>query len=289
MFTLQASPDTVSVWSWVFDPVVIGGLFIAGLLYFLAISSRRLQWFPNSEPASRNRIVAFYLGLATIFLAIVSPLDPLSDDYLLSAHMVQHILLTLIAPPLIIAGIPPWMVEPVTRRARVWRVWRVLTQPVMAFLLFHLPFALSHVPPFYNLALENHAVHIFEHYVYVSTAFIAWWLVVAPGREYGQLQPGARMLYLLVQTLPGQVVGALITGADSVLYADYENAPRVWDLSAKVDQEIGGMIMWIAVGTFYLAAVGIVFFRWASGEDRDQRQRYEVSSSRSAPPRTPTP
>lgn len=146
MFTSQASLDTVSVWSWVFDPVVMGGLSVAGILYYLAISCRRLQWFPDSEPASRNRVVAFYLGLTTIFLAIVTPLDPLADDYLLSAHMVQHIMLTLIASPLIITGIPPWMVGPVTRHARIWRVWRTLTRPVIAFLLFHLPFALSHVP-----------------------------------------------------------------------------------------------------------------------------------------------
>lgn len=219
-----------------------------------------------------------------MFLALVSPLKQLSDSYLLSAHMGQHIMLTLIAPPLVIAGIPPWMIEPVKRRERIWRVWHVLTRPIVAFLLFHLPFALSHVPVFYDLTLQNHVAHIVEHNVYTSTAFLAWWPAVAPGREYGQLQPGGRMLYLLAQTLPGQVVGAMITGAETVLYPTYASAPRIWDIPAQADQQVGGMIMWIAVATFYLAAVGLVFFRWASSEDRDERRRYEVSASRSAPP-----
>lgn len=289
MFMLQATPETVSIWSWVFDPVVIGGLYLVGFLYYMAISRRRLRWFPDSEPVSRGRVVAFYLGLTTILLAIISPLEPLADDYLLSAHMVQHIMLTLIAPPLVIAGIPAWMIDPIRRRERIWRVWRVLTLPIVAFLLFHLPFTLSHVPVFYDLTLQNRVVHIFEHYVYMSTAFLAWWPVVAPGPVYGQLQPGARMLYLFVQTLPGQVVGALITGSERVLYPTYENAPRVWGLTAVVDQQVGGMIMWIAVASFYLGAVGVVFFRWASSEDRDQRRRYEVSANRPAPPRSPVP
>jgi putative membrane protein len=196
--------------------------------------------------------------------------------------MVQHLLLTLAIPPLIYYGLPEWVYAAFARTGRPWRIWRVLTQPVLAFALFQLPFSAAHAPIFYDLTLRNQPVHIAEHLLFIATAFIAWWPLLAPGRAYGQLPPGVQLLYLFAQTLPGQLVGALITIADGTLYAKYAAAPRIWGLSPQTDQQLGGLIMWVGSGAVYLGAMAFVFFRWASGEDRAEKERYAALKARKA-------
>lgn len=269
---LQTDVD-VSLWSWSADPGVAFGVTAAAWYYY-----RRAKGRPDDgiEPISRARKISFGAGLATIVLALMSPIGILADDYLLSFHMLQHVLLTIAAPVLILLGVPAWMYAPVTRAfgGRLWRVWRVLTLPVMAFVLFHLPYSLYHLPAVYDLSLQYLPVHIAAHMFFLLVAFISWWAVLAPNQELGKAAPAVAMLYLFVQTLPGQIVGAMITFADRVLYPSYADVGRVFGLSLMNDQQLGGMIMWIGTSTIYLAAVAIVFFRWASREDRAHQKHY---------------
>jgi cytochrome c oxidase assembly factor CtaG len=263
------SYDTVTIWSWSPDPGVIVGVWAATWFYLRAIRRR---------PVERARVVSFFAGLAAIVVALLSPIEPLADDYLLSAHMVQHLLLTVTAPALMLYGLAPWMYDWFERRTLLWRAWRLLTAPVLAFVLFHLPYSLAHVPVFYDATLRILPLHMAEHGIFIGTAFIAWWPVLAPGHARGQLPPALQMIYLFVQTIPGQIVGALITLADAPIYPTYADAPRVWDLSPLVDQQIGGLIMWIGTSTLYLAALTVVFFRWAGREERAERARYAASA-----------
>jgi putative membrane protein len=269
---LQTSAS-VSFWSWSPDPAVAFGVTAAAWYYF-----RRAGGRPDEgiESISLARRISFTAGLVTIVIALMSPIGVLADDYLLSVHMLQHVLLTIAVPILILLGIPAWMYEPVTRAfgGKLWRVWRVLTLPVVAFVLFQVPYSIYHVPAAYDLSLRYLPVHIAIHMFLLFAAFIAWWAVLAPSPELGKVAPAVAMLYLFVQTIPGQIVGAFITYADNVLYPTYDHANRAFGLSAMTDQQIGGLIMWIGVSTIYLASVGIVFFRWASREDRAQREHY---------------
>jgi putative membrane protein len=270
---LTTTVPAVSWTSWFPDPVVILGVLAATFCYLRLCRPWQTR-FTASAPIPTARRVSFFAGLACAVLALLSPLEPLADDYLLSAHMVQHLLLTLAIPPLIYYGLPEWFYAACARSGRPWRVWRTLTQPVLAFAIFQLPFSLAHAPIFYDLTLRNQPVHIAEHLVFIGTAFVAWWPLLAPGRAYGQLTPGAQLLYLFAQTAPGQLVGALITIGDGVLYSKYAAAPRIWGLSPLADQQLGGLIMWIGTGTVYLGAMAYVFFRWAGGEDRAEKERY---------------
>jgi cytochrome c oxidase assembly factor CtaG len=257
--------DTVTIWSWSLDPGVVVGVWAATWFYLRAIRRR---------PVERARVVSFFSGLTAVVLALLSPLGLLADDYLLSAHMVQHLLLTIAAPVLMLYGVAPWMYDWFEQRTLLWRAWRIVTTPVLAFTLFHLPFALSHAPVFYDATLRILPLHIAEHSLFLGTAFIAWWPVLAPGRERGQLPPALQLIYLFLQTIPGQIVGALITLADAPIYPTYADASRVWGLSPLVDQQIGGLIMWVGTSTVYLAALAVVFFRWAGKEERAERARY---------------
>lgn len=270
--TLQAHVPTISIWSWHFDPFLIFAVYLAGFFYLRSIRRRRAA-LGGVQPIERRRVVSFFAGLTVAALSLLSPLEPLADDYLLSAHMVQHLALTIATPLLMLYGMAPWMYDAFKRVPALWRTWRILTLPILAFVLFHLPYSISHVPTFYDLTLRSLPVHMLEHAVYTSTAFLVWWPLMAPSREDGQFTSGLQILYLFVQTLPGQVVGAMITNADNPLYNEYDIAPRIWGLSTMVDQQIGGLIMWIGTSTFYLAAIGVVFFRWASSEDKAERTR----------------
>jgi putative membrane protein len=283
---LHGTFDVITFWSWYPDPVVLFGVIAASWLYLRAIGPQRHR-FEDSAPVERKRVMAFFLGLAAIVLALLSPLEPLADDYLLSAHMIQHLLLTITAPPLIIYGIPVWVWAAFRRREHLWRVWRVLTLPLLAFMLFHLPFSLAHVPWFYNLTLQSTTVHVAEHFVFTAAAFLVWWPVLAPGRSFGQLPAGLSILYLFAQTIPGQLVGALITVADHPLYQTYADASRVLGISVMADQQAGGLIMWVGTGTFYLSAMSIVFFRWARSEDARERERWVASPAAQKPATLP--
>jgi putative membrane protein len=275
--------EAVSLLSWQFDIPVIVGIVGSAAIYVWITSDSERRRYPDSAPVPLRRQLAFFGGLLAFAVALLSPIEPISDDYLLSGHMVQHILLTIVGPPLILLGIPEWLYRAIAQAiGSVWTIWRFLTRPLLAFLLFNLTFALVHVPAFYDLALRNQNAHILEHVLLWGTAFIGWWPILAPSEDLGALPRPLKGLYLLVSTIPGQVVGALLTFADTVVYAEYERAPRLWGLSPLIDQQIGGLLMWVLVGTFFLAAALYTFGRWASDQTgRDQRGPQHHSTSES--------
>ncbi|MGH6914114.1 MAG: cytochrome c oxidase assembly protein [Geminicoccales bacterium] len=280
---LTSHSDSVDLLTWQLDIPVMIGILGAAAVYFWTISPGERARYPGGEPVPRWRVACFFLGLLAFAIALLSPLEPLSDDYLFSAHMIQHILLTLVGPPLILTGIPGWLYEAtVVGLGRVWMAWRFLTRPLVAFALFNLTFALVHFPGFYNWALQDQNVHILEHVLLWSTAFIGWWPVLAPTAALGALARPLKGLYLLGCTLPGQIVGAILTFSDSIVYDEYEKASRVWGLSPLTDQQIGGLLMWVGVGNFFLAVALITFYRWASVQVEADQRRTDVNRMRRA-------
>jgi hypothetical protein len=173
-----------------------------------------------------------------VFFALQGPLHELSDLYLFSAHMVQHLLITLVFPPLFIQGIPPWMWRPLVRHAPVAAVGRAITHPVIAFLISTFTLYLWHVPTMYDWALEDHNVHIVEHLTFMTGAVIMWWPVWSRVPEVPALTPGRRMIYLFLLTIPMKGLGAIITVSDYVLYRFYAVQPRVFGLDPLADQRL---------------------------------------------------
>lgn len=266
-----------------FEPTVIVGIAVAGFLYFRWIAVHR-QRHPGEQVVSLKQQVYFSLGLFTFALALLSPLDAFAT-YLLSMHMVQHILLTIVGPPLLLLGLPREMVQAIAGLGRPWTAWRFITRPLIAFFVFNAVFSLIHLPVLYNLILVNQPVHIISHLLLMGTAVVAWWPVLAPGREYGEMSPLMKMLYLVANTVPGQVVGAIITLTNPPIYSEYAEAPfRLWGLSLQYDQEIGGLLMWVGVGSFFLFAAGMAFFKWAHAADDAERRR--ISGASTATPRS---
>ena len=260
--------------NWGGDISVVAGVFLLEALYLLSVGPLRPR-FPGSSDVSTRRIVLFSLGLWSIFFALYSPLDQLSDHYLFSAHMVQHLLLVLVGPPLMLLGTPGWMLRPFLGIPGVFGMAKVLTYPVLAALLFNIVFAIWHVPAIYEAGLNKLSVHIVQHLTFIATGVIMWWPVLSPMKELPRLPYAGQVLYLFVLSVPPAIVGALITFADGILYETYAAAPEIWGISTQADQQIGGVIMKLPGFLIFLLAAGIIFFTWAAKED--ERDRLEAA------------
>jgi putative membrane protein len=182
--------------------------------------------------------------------------------------MVQHLLLTLLMPPLLLAGIPGWMLRPVTSHRFVAPVARFLTRPAICFTIFNLVIAGWHLPPLYNAAMADHNIHILEHVMMMTGAVLMWWPLMSQLPELPRLAYPAQMLYSFLMTLPMSIVAIYIVMADRVLYPAYSAAPRILPLSPLEDQLLGALIMWIPGGIIFYIIMTVVFFKWnARGED----------------------
>jgi len=218
-------------------------------------------------------VASFAAALAVLGLALNGPLHNLSDSYLFSAHMAQHLLLTLVFPPLLLYGTPAAVVRPLLRPPWVLRLAHWATRPLVAGALFSVPITLWHFPQFYHAALEYHPLHIVQHLVFIATAVIMWWPILSPVPELPRASYLTQLLYLFVLGLPMSLAGALITLADGVLYPFYSAAPRVWGLMPMADQQLGGLLMWV-VGTIYLwMTATVVWFRWSAREEAGDAER----------------
>ena len=264
MLDERLRPTAPFEWSWSLHPSVIIGTGLLGALYFYGIGPlRRRHGWP---PASPGQIVSFSASLAVLLLALNGPMHDLSDYYLFSMHMVQHLLLTLVFPPLLLAGIPEWLLRPLLSQGSVLRIARLLTRPWVAAALFSASIAVWHLIPFYDLMMRSHEVHITTHLMFMVTATLMWWPVMGPAPEVPRLPTGPAMLYLFLVGIPMQIVAALITFSDEILYPWYVSAPRTWGLSPLDDQQLGGLLMWIPGNLYIFAAIGVLFFRWAKEE-----------------------
>lgn len=244
-------------------PSVVIGLALLGGLYVV--------W--GGLRAPRRRVTAFAGALLVMLLALNGPLHDLSDHSLFSAHMVQHLVLTLAFPPLLLYGTPAWVLRPLLAPRAVFRLADRVTRPLPAALCFLAPISLWHFPVFYEAALRHHGLHIAQHLVFIATSVLMWWPVLSPVPELPRISYPAQMGYLFLLGIPMSVVGALITLSDGVLYPFYASAPRVWGLSPLVDQQIGGLLMWVPGGLVLWLAMTVVWFRWAAREERGDVER----------------
>ncbi len=210
----------------------------------------------------------FFASLLLLFLTLNGPLHDLSDFYLFSGHMVQHLILTLIVPPLMILGTPGWMLRPLLRSPALFAFARRSTTIGACFAIFNVVLAFWHLPPLYNLALANHPIHIVQHLMFIAASVLMWWPLTSPLPELPRAPYPAQMLYCFLMVIPMSVISIYIAMADTLLYPAYAVAPRLFGITPMMDQQYGGLIMWIPGGVFFYAVMTVVFFKWSQrGED----------------------
>jgi len=248
--------------------VVLGTALLA-LVYFVGIGPLRRR-YALGPPATKSQIAWFVASCLLLLVALNGPLHHLSDYYLLSAHMLQHILLALIYPPMLLAGIPGWLLSPLLRVPVALRAGRFLTRPLVSYLLFTAILIGWHLPPAYQLALRDHNWHIVQHLMFLVSAVILWWPIVGPAPELPRLSYLWQIGYLFVLQIPMFSLGALIALAEHPLYPFYRLAPRVVPgLDWLTDQQYAGLLMWLPGHLILWLPMGILFFRWFASERDD--------------------
>jgi putative membrane protein len=239
-------------WSWY--PSVIIGFSLWTILYTIGANS--------SKSVTLAQRISFHAGTIAGALALLSPLDKLGDDYLFSAHMIQHLLLMFVAAPLWLAGLSGDLVDRII--PRTWdNLMKRFTGPVSAYLAFVVVMGFWHIPSVFEAVQGNEGLHIFEHLTFIGAALLGWWPALGPiSSRFHMLQAPARMMYLFLLAFPCTALAALLTFARAPLYPFYLSAPHIFGLNALQDQHLGGLLMWLPTHMILLLVLGIIFFRW---------------------------
>ena len=244
-------------------PDVLAGVLVLVGLYFAATGSMRAR---GIVPDRRRRV---YLTLVLVILLIaeVSPLHDIAEGYLFSFHMIQHVLLILLLPPLLLSGLPPQLFEPILRRQWAFKIARFLTHPVFAIAIGNAAYTIWHLPIAYQSALVWHELHILEHILMVGTAILMWWPIFGPVKELATLGPPAKLLYIFAVNVAQIGVFAYVTFNNRIIYPFYSTAPRLFGISPEVDQVLAGVIMKVGMSVVYIPVMIALFFRWARQEE----------------------
>jgi putative membrane protein len=265
-------PASGSVWQFHphFDVWILFGLIALG--YFIAVR-RWVEPEADRRGATQMQMLSFYAGLAILWLGADWPLHDISENYLFSAHMVQHTMFSLIAPPLILLGLPAPVLRTLLRP--VMPLVRFATRPLIALALFNIVIVVTHWPPVVDLAVTNEPAHFGLHLLLVFSSLVMWWVVVAPLPELGALSPPGKMLFLFAQSIVPTVPASFLTFASTPIYESYAAAPRLWGISAVTDQMVAGLIMKIVGGLLLWSVIALLFFRWYSSEQKTQPAEME--------------
>lgn len=223
------------------------------------------------DPDRRRRITFFSIGMAVLLLGATWPIHDLAEEYLYGFHMVQHMLFQLVAAPLIVVGIPAWMWRAILKPEWMMAVWKKITRPVPALIIFNAILLFGHWPAVVELALRSELAHFSIHLAMVISAVIMWWPVLSPLSEAPALAPPLQMLYLFLQSLVPTIPASFLTFGDHPLYKIYETFPRIWPgVSALADQRAAGLVMKLAGGFILWGFITVIFFRWYFDEQKQQ-------------------
>jgi putative membrane protein len=261
----------LSVSSFSVHPSTVIGLAVLVALYETVAAKHRAQTSGGPGPTHAQRAY-FYIAVAVMLLSLNGWLHDLSDYYLFSAHMVQHLMLALVVAPLFVMGTPGWMLRPALQYAPIRRAAHWVTKPVLCFAIFNVTLAVWHLPLFYNAAMADHPLHIVQHLMLLVASVLLWWPILSPLPELPRLSYPGQMLYLFLTTIPMSIVAVYIALADTLLYPIYASAPRIHAISPMSDQLIGALIMWIPGGLYFMAIISVVFFRWQQRQGLDARE-----------------
>jgi len=264
--------STATIWTtWTLEPGSVGAIAASTAVYLRGVhtSWRRAG---AGRGIQRWQLGVFAMGIGAVILALLSPLDALAEE-LFAAHMTQHVLLAIVAPPLLVLGAPQlatiWAIPPAARartarffnRARKHAWWRTLTAAPTAALLNAAVLWAWHVPGPYETALVHPAVHALEHATLLGAGVLLWWSILH-GRRSRRASYGIGIGTLFFTMLHGTALGALIALSRHPWYPLQSHGAAAWGLTPLADQQMAGLIMWVVAGFLELIAASTLFLAW---------------------------
>jgi putative membrane protein len=268
-------PAAVAFPSWTPHPDVwlLIGLFVAG--YAIGIVRLGPRWAPAGlAVVTRFQITCWSLGVLAMWVASDYPVHDIAERYNFSVHMVQHLLFTMVVAPLLLLGMPAWLLRRVLAPRRLFDAVRTLSRFIPALLIFNIVLVFTHWPLIVNEALRSGVVHFLIHALLLVSSLIVWMPIVSPLPEIPRLAPVMQMLYLFAWSVVPTVPASFLTFGASPLYKFYEGVPHLFGLSTLEDQQAAGLIMKIGAGLLLWGIIAVVFFRWASEEERANTPRH---------------
>jgi len=264
MFPLAADTD---IWRfqthpevWLIVSVILGfGYWVVHVLGPKAVAA--------GEPiVTRRHKVSFVCAVLLLWFSSDWPLHDISEEYLYAAHMIQHLLITLIVPPLFLLATPEWLARLIVSNDGSSGIWiRRLTRPVVAAVVFNVLVALTHLTTVVNFSIENGVFHYFVHLCVFSAALLMWMPIASPLPELRASYPG-QMIFLFLNSVLPTVPGGFLTFAEAPLYRVYDHPVRMWGITAVDDQQAAGLIMKLGGGAFIWTVIALLFFKWVSGD-----------------------
>ena len=289
---LAAGQNPMAAWST--NPIPSFGLILAAYLYLTGLS----RWHRPTHPISRWQRISFFSGLVVVFIALQSPIDPIAE-HMFSFHQLQHILIRMVAPLLILGGapltpmlrgLPHWVlqgvVRPIVSNSLARSAYYRLTNPVVATIIFLGILYLWQVPVNMNLALRNELVHQFMHLTMTFSGFLFYWLIIDPKPHRSRMHYGLRVLYLGLIVIPNTMLGVALVFAETPIYSAYAEAGQLFGMSIMTDQQLGGLMLWVPGDMMSILAAGVVMILWYQKEEEQsalEAARREANVDKSGP------
>jgi putative membrane protein len=271
---------------WLSDPAVLAPLSLFAGIYVWRFLQVRREAAARDRPATGAgplQALAFAGGMLALLAALASPLDGLGEDYLFSAHMVQHVLLGDIAPLLILLGLSRVIMRPATRRlTSLERRLGPLASPATGIAIWLGLMYLWHVPALYDAAAENAGVHLLEHASFFAAGIALWWPLIQPvpmRRRLTGLQP---LGYIGAAKAGLAALGLYLAWSSTALYPYYEQTPRIWGLTPVEDQNVGGVIMMVEQSFTLVLVMVALFVRLLAQSEEEERRRERLEEREEA-------
>ena len=252
----------VNTHPWRFQPHIEVWLLVVAVVssYVYAIRSIGPRVITNGNVVSRKQITAFTVGALLLWIVSDWPIHDISEEYLYSVHMFQHMVYAYFVPPLMLIATPLWLYDLIFAGARARRIINFLTKPVIAGVLFNGVVMVTHIPQMVNRSVSNGPLHYSLHVLVVTTALLMWIPICGPDRSR-HLGYGGKMIYLFLMSVVPTIPAAWLTFADGAVYKHYDIAVRVWGLSVTTDQQLAGAIMKTGGSIYLWSIIVFIFFR----------------------------
>jgi putative membrane protein len=277
-----AAATAPDLWRWQPHPEVWALIAGLALLYRYAIRSiGPTATRPGEVIVTRGQVAWFATGLGLLWIASDWPMHDIAEQWLYSVHMTQHLLLSLVIPPMLLLGTPTWLARLVVGSGRGYRVVRWLTRLVPASLAFNAVVVLSHWPKVVELSVTYAPVHFGLHLLVVVTSLLMWFGVAGPLPELRFTLP-VQMAHLFLQSVVPTVPAGFLVFADSVIYKSYDRVGHIWGMTAVEDQQIAAALMKVIGGLYLWSIIVVLFTRFAERSQADDRER-GVTLDRRAP------
>ena len=243
--------------------LVVG--LVGGYAYLLS------AWGPRFAPqrgdhhhATRSQKLTFAAGAAVLSLGTNWPLHDLGENYLYSAHMVQHLAFQLVAAPLLILGTPAWLLRALLRPRWLTGLVRTLAKPIVAIVIVNVFVGAAHTPGWVEASVANGGFHFVTHVLWMAVGMVMWWPVLSPLPELPHYSYPGRMAYLFSHSLVPTVPASFLTFASTPLYPSYATAPRLWEFMTPLqDLQIAGLLMKLGGGLLLWGVIAVLWFAWA--------------------------